>query len=300
MAMRDGAAHLAAQLDSFAAQSHKNWALVASDDGSGDASRAILQRFAADHSGQHAIHVLDGPKQGFVRNFLSLLARPDLSGPVALSDQDDIWLPQKLTRALRHLASVPAGQPALYCSRRVNWWPEGNRRRLSRLYPRLPGFANALVENIAPGNTIMLNDAALALARATAPVAADVPFHDWWLYLLVSGVGGIVIHDPEPGLLYRQHGQNVLGQGEGVRAGLAVKGAVLRGGYSARIGRNLDALAQIAALLTPENRARLDAMQRARKAGLVDRVRLMRRAGVYRQARLGSLGFWGAVCFGRV
>lgn len=300
MAVRNGAAHLPAQLDSLVAQTHSDWSLVASDDGSRDDSRAILQRFATDQAAHHPVLVTDGPGQGFVRNFLSLLARPDLSGPVALSDQDDIWLPHKLQRALAQLSAVPPGQPALYCSRRVNWWPESDRRHLSRRYARPPAFANALVENIAPGNTIVLNAAAVALARTTAASAMDVPFHDWWLYLLISGVGGQVIHDPEPGLLYRQHARNVLGQGEGFRAGLAVKQEVLRGSYATRIERNLQALDRIAEQLTPQNRQQLHAFQQARKAGIFARLARIRRAGVYRQNFLARFGFWGAVCFGRV
>lgn len=300
MAVHNGAAHLPAQLDSLVAQTHARWTLVASDDGSADDSRAILHRFAREQAGRHRVQIVDGPKQGFARNFLSLLARADLSGPVALSDQDDIWFPDRLARALAQLSALPLGRPALYCSRRMIWWPDQDRRRPSRAYPRAPGFANALVENIAPGNTIVLNDAALALARDTAALALDVPFHDWWLYLLVSGVGGMVIHDPEPGLLYRQHGRNVLGQGEGFRAGLAVKQGVVQGRYANRIGRNLAALNQIAEYLTPENRQRLDLFQQARRAGPVGRLALMRHAGVYRQGLRARFGFWGAVCFGQV
>ena len=300
MAVRTGAAHLSAQLDSLVAQTHTRWQLVTSDDGSTDDSRAILQRFAADQAALHPVLMVEGSGQGFVRNFLSLLARPDLSGPVALCDQDDIWLPHRLERALAHLSALPADRPALYCSRRVNWWSPDNRRRPSRLYARAPGFANALVENIAPGNTIVLNDAALVLARETVAMAADVPFHDWWLYLLISGAGGAVVFDPTPGLLYRQHSCNVLGQGEGLRAGLAVKHGVLRGDYSARIDSNLHALGRIAGHLTPKNRYRLETFRRARAAGLFRRLALMRQAGVFRQGLSARLGFWGAVCFGRI
>ncbi|MFN7050803.1 MAG: glycosyltransferase, partial [Gemmobacter sp.] len=123
MAVRNGAADLQAQLDSLVAQTHANWALVASDDGSTDDSRAILQRFAGDQAARHPVVVAEGPGRGFVRNFLSLLARPGLSGPVALCDQDDIWFPDRLERALARLAALPPDRPALYCSRRVNWWP---------------------------------------------------------------------------------------------------------------------------------------------------------------------------------
>lgn len=303
MAVRNGAGELPAQLASFRAQQGCDWRLIASDDGSTDDSRALLEDFARTAPAE----VVSGPGRGFVANFLSLLARPGLSGPVALADQDDVWFPDKLARALAALAEVPAGRPALYCSRRINWWPAAEpdagegRRRLSRAYPGPYGFANALVENVAPGNTIVMNAAALDLARETAGAAAEVPFHDWWLYLLVSGAGGRVIHDPRPGLLYRQHGGNVLGQGEGFRAAVAVRRGVMRGTYGRRIGQNLAALVQIEARLTPENRRRLADFIAARQAGLPGRLALMRRAGVYRQGgwRVAA-GFWGAVCLGRV
>ena len=105
MAVRNGAQTLPAQLDSLAAQSHANWRLIASDDGSTDGSRAILQRFAQGRVTLGQVAVVEGPGQGFVANFLSLLARPGVSGPVALSDQDDIWFPDKLQRALARLAT---------------------------------------------------------------------------------------------------------------------------------------------------------------------------------------------------
>lgn len=305
MAVRNGAEVLPAQLDSLAAQTGCDWRLIASDDGSTDGSAALISRFGAERAPAGAVRVIAGPGQGFVRNFLSMLAlpeptHPDRPGLVALADQDDIWFPGKLARAAARLAALPDDRPALYCCRRVNWWPEGDRRRLSRRYPRAPSFANALVENIAPGNTILLNGAARALARDTAPAASDVPFHDWWLYLLVTGAGGVVIHDPEPGLLYRQHGRNVLGQGEGMRAAMKVRRGVLEGSYAARITANLRALRRIEDRLTAENRHRLDAFETARQGGLLRRLGGMWRAGVYRQGIASGPGFWGAVCLGRV
>jgi glycosyltransferase involved in cell wall biosynthesis len=300
MAVCNGAQALPDQLDSIAAQTHADWRLIASDDGSQDGSPDVIRRFAATRP-PGCVDLVAGPGQGFAQNFLSLLARAP-SGPVALSDQDDIWFPGKLERALARIAALPADRPALYCSRRINWWPDSGRRRLSRRYPRPPAFANALVENIASGNTIVLNAAAADLARATAPAAAAaaVPFHDWWLYLLVTGVGGTVIHDPEPGLLYRQHARNALGRGEGMGGGLRVGRGLADGSYAGRIGRNVAALQRIADRLTAENRARLDTFAAARRAGLPRRLGLMGRAGVWRQGLAARLGLWVAVCLGRV
>lgn len=295
MAVCNGAATLPAQLDSLVAQSHRQWRLLASDDGSTDRSRAVLERFALDHPAR----VIDGPRRGFAANFLSLLAQAP-QGPVALADQDDIWLPEKLERAMAHLARVDPAMPALYCSRRLVWDPSSDRRTLSRAYPRPPDFGNALVENIAPGNTIVLNAAAAALARRAAPGAGDIYAHDWWLYLLISGAGGTVIWDAEPTLLYRQHADNVIGAGEGVRSGLRNKLGVLRGVFADRVGRNVRAVEAEQGLLSPANAARLAAFAQARQAALPRRLALMRRAGVWRQGRLSTLWLWGAICLGRV
>jgi glycosyltransferase involved in cell wall biosynthesis len=108
MAVRDGAAHLEAQLHSIAAQRGVDWRLVASDDGSGDDSPAILARFAAAHPGR--VRLMQGPRQGTTANFLALLAATGADdGWLAFSDQDDIWLPDKLARATAAMKAAEVG-----------------------------------------------------------------------------------------------------------------------------------------------------------------------------------------------
>ena len=297
----NGASHLAQQLESIAAQSFANWRILASDDASIDATPDILHGFAQSHP----LTCLTGPGQGHVGNFMHLLmALP--KGPqsdttaVAFSDQDDIWFPEKLEVALDALATVPADQPALYCSRRIVWTPDDDQRRLSLSYARAPSFANACVENIAPGNTIVLNAAAAQLAQTLAPTANDIFAHDWWLYLLITGVGGHIIYDPEPQVLYRQHYNNAIGAGEQLGRRLQNKAAVWRGAFADRVGRNMAAMQKISQHLTPENQRCLGLMEQARHAPLVRRIALLRQAGVYRQGRVSGLTFWGAACLGKV
>ena len=112
LATWNGAAHLSEQLDSYLAQDHGNWALWVSDDGSDDGTWEILEDFRAAHPDRE-IRLLRGPGQGAAANFLSLLTHPELPpGPVALSDQDDVWKPCRLSRGLAAV-HVDAG-PALY------------------------------------------------------------------------------------------------------------------------------------------------------------------------------------------
>lgn len=298
LAVYNGAEHLPEQLASLAAQSHSNWQVVISDDGSKDASASILNGFAA----QYAVTLIDGPRSGFNRNFLHLLqSLPEAPDMVALCDQDDVWLADKLEAAVVVLSDLSPDIPALYCSRRIIWngiVGQGLTKR-SRQYARAPGFANALVENIAPGNTIVLNPAAAALVRAAAPLAKEVYAYDWWIYQLVSGVGGYVHYDPEPRVLYRQHAGNVIGAGETVAGLLGNKIRVLRGTYTKRLNGQLAALKACEGLLTAQSRVQLDQFIAARSASVFQRLGKLRGAGVYRQGAVSDFMLRLAALLGR-
>jgi glycosyltransferase involved in cell wall biosynthesis len=301
LAVRNGMPHLPTQLDSIAAQTHPDWHLIAGDDASSDASPAALAAFAAAHPGR--VRIVEGPRRGAAAHFLHLLA---LAGPTvphaAFSDQDDVWLPFRLARAVAALAAVPARTPALYCARTLICDAALNRLAEAPHWPRPLGFANALVQNACAGNTIVLNRAALTLAQAAAPAAlrAGIAVHDWWLYLLVSGAGGQVIRDREPVLLYRQHAGNHMGRNDTAAAALARLRRIAAGDWGDWIGRNIAALTPEAHRLTPESRAMLAAFDAARRSGPVGRLAAIRRLGLYRQTRAGQAALWLAALLGRV
>jgi len=304
LAMYNGVRDLEAQLQSLADQSHTAWDLIVSDDGSADAGPDIVRRFAQARAATgNRVDLVAGPCRGFVANFLGLLARvPEQYDWLAISDQDDVWLPDRLARGLAALAPLPGSVPALYCSRSWITDEDLENRRLSRLPAQTPGFRNALVQNIAAGNTILLNPAASALARSVAGPAAEVPglaAHDWWLYQLVTGVGGQVIFDPEPTLLYRQHGGNQIGANEGLRATLRRLVMLLGGRFSRWNTANIAALRQISAHLTSENRALLDGFAALQKPGTLSRLRRFRQLQLYRQTWLAQASLWLGVLLGR-
>ncbi|WP_166434077.1 glycosyltransferase [Roseovarius spongiae] len=299
MGVRDGAAHLPDQLASIARQRGVAWRLTCSDDGSRDVSRAIIKRFAEVR--REHVTLLHGPRAGFAANYLRLIASlPCDPGAVALSDQDDIWMPGKLDRALGRLSQVRGGRPALYAARRWAWDGADHLRRGSDRRVRDAGFRNALIENIAPGNTIVLNAAAARLVRDMAARAGPVFAHDWWLYLLISGAGGAILADPARVLLYRQHGANAIGARCGLGAQIARKRAVLRGAFRERMDGNIRAMRNCAASLTEENRALLERFAAARQACGAVRLARLHAIAPYRQARRGSAAFWGAAALGRV
>ena len=288
LSVHNGAALLNEQLDSLVAQSDPNWLLLWRDDGSSDGSHALVARFAAG-TGAGRVRRLDAPtgRLGVAASFLALLrAAPEDAARFAFCDQDDIWLPGKLARAAAALAAVPEGTPALYCARQVLVDAGLRRIGVSPNAPRGGGLSNALVQNIATGCTVVLNRAARRQVLAAQPPSGTL--HDWWAYLVVAATGGRVIFDPEPAVLYRQHGANVMGG----KAGLAARVlAALRRGperFLRRVAANAVALA-IHPGLTPEARRMLDALEELRAPGPLSRLRALRRIGLRRQARAEGL-----------
>ncbi|MFY0312397.1 glycosyltransferase [Leisingera sp. D0M16] len=210
MCTRNGAAFLQEQLASFLQQDHSDWSLWVSDDNSTDGTLQILQRFAAAHP-EREIRLLHGPEQGAAQNYLSLLCHPDLPGThIALSDQDDIWLENKLSRALAVMKTADAGGPVLYAGQSVITDAGMRPLSVSSDPQSKPGLRNALVQNLFSGHSSVLNPAALRLVRQSGR-PDGIPYHDWWIYLLLSGAGAQCLLDSEPVVAWRQHEGNLIG-----------------------------------------------------------------------------------------
>lgn len=296
MATFNGSRHLSAQLHSFLAQGHENWSLWVSDDGSSDDTRAIIADFQATHPDRRIV-LRDGPGNGSTLNFMSLLCDPTIPADhVALSDQDDIWLPDHLSRALGRIGELK-GTAALYGARTIIAGPDMDRRGMSPLFRKPPGFRNALVQNIAGGNTMLLNDAARDIVVRAGPPKNAV-CHDWWLYQILSGAGAEIIYDPEATVLYRQHGANQIGSNLTTAARLARIAGLLGGHYRDWNSRNIAALEEVAEMLTPHNRALLSGFSDLRRQRGPSAIATLRRLGLFRQTSLGDISLATAAFLG--
>ena len=284
-----GQHYLADQLESFAKQSYSNWEVWASDDGSQDDTHAIL----VDYQNRWANKCLSihyGPKEGFVANFLSLTCNTTIEADFyAYSDQDDIWEPDKLERAISRLKTVPENTAALYCGRTCLVDKNNNEIGLSPLFIRSPGFANALIQNIGGGNTMVFNKAARELMLDVGE-NIDVVAHDWWAYMLVSGCGGKVFYDSYPSLRYRQHDNNLVGSNVTWKARFIRVRMLLKGRFRSWNDLNIEVLQSIEEKLTPENRSILSKFVEVRTSKLIPRLVGLKKSGVYRQTLLGNLG----------
>ena len=202
----NGAKYLKPLMESLLAQDYPHIEILVRDDGSNDGTVDLLQQYAAANTN---IKVVPSVNLGFVKSFFKLL---ELSSPtadyIALCDQDDVWLRDKVSRAVELLSRYPGEIPLLYCSRLAV--VDENLKLLG--YTDVPrkglSFRNALVE-CPPGlgATILLNQKARQLLY---DFPQEIYSHDWWIYLVLSCFGNI-IYDEEPRILYRKHTSNVFG-----------------------------------------------------------------------------------------
>jgi glycosyltransferase involved in cell wall biosynthesis len=291
----NGARFLPAQLASFEAQDFPDWRLYVSDDGSRDDTLALLTAFESKH-GAGRVQIRRGPGRGSVANFLSLICDPALQAEYyALSDQDDVWAPNKLSRARLFLMSVGVGTPGVYCSRARMIDEEGGEIGLTPLFKTPPHFRNALVQNIAIGNTTVFNDKTRCLLMQAGP-DVDAAVHDWWIYLLTTAVGGMIWYDPYPSVDYRIHSRNQIGTNiSRVRSGW-----MLLNRFKAWNDSNMRALERIESVMLPENKKTFELFRRSRRRSLLPRLYGLLSSGVYRERVRDNFGLVWAALVGQI
>lgn len=295
----NGARFLAEQLDSLEKQTHQNWIVIASDDGSTDSTLEILRQYKSKWPAGK-LTIRRGPQKGFCQNFLSLACDPNIrANYYAFCDQDDVWLPEKLNVALENIAgNQQAEVPYLYCGRTKYVTEKLKPCGMSPLFVFPPSFRNALVQSIAGGNTMVFNQAAKLLMEKVGLV--DVPSHDWWLYQLISGVEGYVFYDHHPQLLYRQHKNALVGGNTSMQSKLSRMLLVFFGRFKEWNQRNIFALEGCANILANHNLDILKIFKKLRQANLKDRIRLIEVCGIYRQTKKDTLNLYLATLLNKI
>jgi glycosyltransferase involved in cell wall biosynthesis len=296
---KQGERFLPAQLESFTTQTHTNWEVWASDDASDDQTKKILLDFQKKN-GSDRIFLINGPDKGFCKNFLSLACNADISADFyAYSDQDDIWEVNKLQRAIDCLQAVPGDVPALYCSRTRLVDAKNSEIGFSPLFEKKPCFANALIQNIGGGNTMVFNQAAIELLRKL-DTSKEVVSHDWLTYMVVSGCGGKVFYDTYPALRYRQHDGNLVGMNATWPARFIRISLMFQGRFRHWNDRNIAALDSLRDHLTSENQEIFEKFSEARNLNLITRLIGLKRSGIYRQTLFGNLGLIAAAILKKI
>ncbi len=218
LATWNGESFLKEQLASIAEQTHRNWRILAADDGSTDSTISILEEFGAHHPGH--LCLLRGDSPGSAKgNFFRLLREAPKAPYYAFCDQDDVWAPEKLSTLVAACQEVEShAETPVPCAVYSDLvvvneelgviGPSFMRQIVAR--PERCTLGSLLVENSAPGCAMLFNhNLRERFAEYEGPLD-DVIMHDWWIALLAK-VFGYLTYVPEPLVQYRQHGNNSLG-----------------------------------------------------------------------------------------
>ncbi|HFI0715423.1 TPA: glycosyltransferase family 2 protein [Streptococcus suis] len=209
MSTYNGQQFLAEQIRSIQDQTYTDWTLLVRDDGSSDRTREILQDFASQDSRIRLIDVEETENLGVIKSFHRLV-HYDQADYYFFSDQDDVWLPDKLAVSLQEAQSYPTDQPLMVymdltvVDQDLQVMTESMIR--SQSHHANTKLVQELTENTVTGGVSMINHSLASLWTKTE----DIIMHDWYLALLASAFGQLVFID-KAGELYRQHADNVLG-----------------------------------------------------------------------------------------
>lgn len=219
LATYNGERFLRQQIDSILSQSYENLRILARDDGSSDSTMAILNEYEQRFPNRFRIIPKSTPGRGAKENFLQLM-KVSTADYVCFSDQDDVWLADKVNRTMLAMAVLESQRgmttpllvftdlrvvdDALKMLHKSFWQHSGTK----------PGHIHRLNlllgHNVVTGCTMLINRSLLDMALH---MPQEASMHDSWIALLASSFGAAKIV-PEKTVLYRQHDQNVIGTDE--------------------------------------------------------------------------------------
>lgn len=299
MASYNGLAFLPDQLDSILEQTYPHWRLWVSDDGSTDGTLDLL-RDTRENWGSERLRMVHGPAAGFAKNFLTLVCREDLQAEYyAYADQDDVWFREKLARAVSVLTRQNPSVPALYCGRTELIDRTGRPMGYSQYARVKPSFHNAVLQNIASGNTMVFNEAARRLLMISG-AQIEVFAHDWWTYLATMAGGGVVHFDPQPMVQYRQHPGNNIGANDSLGAAFKRVGRDIRGDLRKIVNQHADALLKLQPYISEYHLEQVDSLLNARHFNFTRRLGFFLTHGFRRQSVKGNCSLALAVALNRL
>jgi rhamnosyltransferase len=250
LATYNGSRWIREQIESILAQKGIDLAIAVRDDASTDGTRRELARFENDE--RIRIVAATAASGSAARNFLTLIREnaADAFDFVAFADQDDLWNPEKLTRACSMLVAVGS---AGYSSATVATWEDGRERVLQ--LSGMPTASDFLFEGAGQGCTFVLTADLYKRVRrflvTQGELTNGIHYHDWLVYALARSWGMRWSFDPVPSVLYRQHDANDTGARHTL-AGITKRFSLIRQGW---YRGQLSAIAQLCLAAAPASPA---------------------------------------------
>jgi rhamnosyltransferase len=294
LAARNGSRWIGQQVDSILSQQRVDLRLIVRDDASTDSTCLELARFAGEE--RLTVVTATASAGSAARNFLTLIAE-NASATfdfVAFADQDDLWNPDKLSRACQMITSDRA---VGYSSATIASWENG-REQVLRL-SGLPTASDFLFEGAGQGCTFVLTAALYERVRGFLATHAElthgVHYHDWLVYALARSWELRWHFDSQPSMRYRQHTHNDTGA-RGTVGGIVRRLARIRDGW---YGAQVRAIAGVCEVAAPANTTVVAWQRRLGQAdGLRRRLAAARfcMAGGRRRARDNMMIVLAALC----
>jgi len=219
MATYNGEKYLEQQLDSILEQTYKNFKINIIDDKSTDNTVEILKDYKIRFPNK-IFYEVNGNNIGFVKNFEKLLKK-STKDYIALSDQDDIWVKEKLTIEMNKLLeSEEYNKPILVHSDLEMIYDDKKDCKNSFFKYRGISFSDSqslswlISHGGVMGNTILMNRKLRDLAL---PFPEKLIYHDYWLPIIATIYGKCVTIE-KPLVLYRIHDSNTSNSVDTIRS----------------------------------------------------------------------------------
>lgn len=215
MATYNGEKYIKDQITSILNQRGVRIALCISDDGSTDNTTNIIRSYD-----DKRIFILPSNNRfgSASRNFFRLLrdAIFDEYDYIALSDQDDIWDPEKIINAISAIKNKNLDG---YASNVIAFWEDGSTKLIDKSSPQVEW--DYLFGSAGPGCTIVLkSEIAKRIQqelREKVALSQEIELHDWLIYAYVRSKNLKWCVDPWPSMKYRQHSNNEFGANSGIK-----------------------------------------------------------------------------------
>lgn len=201
----NGAEYIEEQLESIFSQTYQDFFVYIRDDGSEDETVQIVQRYVEKMKLQHRVKVFVGKNIGFSQSFAELLRISNDGEYWAFCDQDDIWLPDKLSYALKYISKIDKNKPALYHGSFYQIDTFGNQIGEYILKPPIYTFRESLTSSICYGFTIVINSKLREYMIKSD--YSQIQSHDWYASMIAAAFGEIIF-DERIVAKHRIHGKN--------------------------------------------------------------------------------------------
>ena len=215
MAVHNGEKFIGDQIRSILDQTVTDWVLFIRDDGSEDDTLSVVREYASLTPRivlMEDAYFTGGAKQNFEAIRRWVTEHYDFSY-FMYCDQDDVWMQDKIEKTFRRMKETEDGKVPVLVHTDLSVVDEELNLiakscfRYRKMDPDVKDTGHILTENNVTGCTAMWNR---SLNEKIPPDRGGAAMHDWWLALTASCFGKIECVK-EPTVLYRKHGNNMLG-----------------------------------------------------------------------------------------